>query len=437
VILEPEQEHAPLPVARAVRDLRVAVAGLRAEGRRIAFVPTMGALHEGHLSLVRAARDADHAVVLSVFLNPTQFGPSEDLERYPRREREDLAAAAAAGVDLAFLPSRDEMYPPDEATRVHVGGPAERLEGAARPGHFAGVATVVTKLVLAVRPDRLVLGQKDAQQVAVIRRMLADLLLDDVEVVTAPTVREADGLALSSRNAYLDAAERRAAPAVGRALAAARALAEEGEASGAAIERAARATLADEPAIEVEYAALVDPQTFAPVARVVAPALLCIAARLGTTRLIDNVTIPAPDRRKTVPPLGRTMLKSKIHRARVTDANLDYVGSITIDADLLDAADIRPYEQVTVLDVNNGARFETYTIEGPRGGGDVCLNGPAARLVHPGDVVIVLTYATYDEAALEDYEPLVVHVDAQNRAVSTANLETVPDGWGAATDSRR
>jgi aspartate 1-decarboxylase len=265
--------------------------------------------------------------------------------------------------------------------------------------------------------------------VAVVRRMLRDLHLDDVELVVGPTIREPDGLAMSSRNAYLDPSEREAALSLSRGLNAAVGLAEQGERDGKRLESAARAVIAADTRVELEYVAVVDPDSFMPVSEIRDDALMCIAARVGDTRLIDNMSIPTSTRRNHVPPLGRTMLKSKIHRATVTDANLDYVGSITLDRDLLEAADIKPYEQVQVLDINNGARFETYAIEGPRGGRDVCLNGPAARLVQPGDIVIVLTYADYPESELEDYAPLVVHVDEENNPVGTAMLETVPDDW--------
>jgi pantoate--beta-alanine ligase len=199
------------PVVRTVAELRVALAKARAEGRLIALVPTMGALHEGHRSLIARAGDGGHLVVVSIFVNPTQFGAGEDLQAYPRDEPRDLDLAEDAGAELVFAPGVGEIYPDGFATIVHVGGPSAGLEGAARPTHFDGVATVVTKLLLAARPDRAVFGQKDAQQVAVIARLVRDLHLDDIELVVAPTVREPDGLALSSRNAYLGPGDRGAA----------------------------------------------------------------------------------------------------------------------------------------------------------------------------------------------------------------------------------
>jgi pantoate--beta-alanine ligase len=392
----------------------------------------MGAFHEGHLSLMRRAAADGHAVVVSLFVNPTQFGPGEDLAAYPRDEARDLALAAAAGADLVWAPGAEDVYPEGFCTRIEVAGPSQGLEGAVRPHHFGGVATVVAKLILAVRPDRVVFGQKDAQQVAVVRRLMRDLHLDDVGLVVAPTVREPDGLAMSSRNAYLGPEDRAAAVALSRALDAAGALAAEGEEDAGRLEQAAMAVLRAERRCDPEYARVVDPDTFEPIRRLGGgPALLAVAARVGPARLIDNLPLPTPtSRRPPVPPRTRTMLKSKIHRATVTDADLNYVGSITVDRDLLDLADMLPYEQVSVLNINTGARFETYAIEGPRGGGDICLNGAAARLAQPGDLVIVLTYAQYDETETRGHEPLVVHVDERNRPTAMVG-DALPAEWGA------
>lgn len=427
-------DPSPLPTAaptvvRTVADLRRAVGALREAGRRIAVVPTMGAFHEGHLELMRLAGADGHAVVVTLFVNPTQFAAGEDLSRYPRDEDRDLALAAGAGVDLVFAPGVQEVYPEGFGTAITVSGPSAGLEGAARPEHFGGVATVVAKLMLAVRPHRAVFGRKDAQQVAVVRRLLADLHLDDIELVVGPIVREPDGLAMSSRNAYLGPEDRAAAVALHRGLLAAEALAQEGEADATRIAGAAASVIGAEPRCALEYAQVVHPDTFVPLSRLEGPALLCVAARVGPARLIDNIPLPTKPRRADVPPRSRTMLKSKIHRATVTDADLNYVGSITVDTDLLDAADIRPYEKVSVLNINTGARFETYAIEGPRGGGDICLNGAAARLAQPGDLVIVLTYADFEEQELEGYEPIVVHVDSENRQVDATAPGTVPVMW--------
>jgi pantoate--beta-alanine ligase len=258
----------------------------------------MGALHEGHLSLIGHAREQCDVVVVSLFVNPAQFNESTDLERYPRREADDEALAAAAGADVLFAPSAEEVYPAGFATSVEVLGLTDRLEGAVRGnGHFRGVSTVVTKLLGMTQPDVAYFGQKDAQQVLVVRRLVADLNLP-VLVAACPTVREADGLAMSSRNALLDPAERERAAGLSRALAAAAALAEGGERSAPALLAAAQAELA---ALDIrpEYLALVDKQTLEPAAELVAETLLAVAARFGEVRLIDNVVLapaaaPAP-----------------------------------------------------------------------------------------------------------------------------------------------
>jgi pantoate--beta-alanine ligase len=278
-------------IVRTVGDLRRAVAALRADGRPVAVVPTMGALHAGHLSLLDVAGRDGHAVVMTLFVNPTQFGEGEDLSRYPRDEARDVALAAERGAALVFAPGHDEVYPAGFATTVTVAGPSRGLEGAARPGHFDGVATVVAKLLLALRPDRAVFGQKDAQQVAVVRRMLRDLHLDDVELVVGPTVREPDGLAMSSRNAYLGPEDRAAAAALHRGLSAAAARVAVGERDAAAAEAAARAVIGAEPRVALEYVRAVDPETFAPLTTLEGPALLAVAARVGPARLIDNVPL--------------------------------------------------------------------------------------------------------------------------------------------------
>jgi pantoate--beta-alanine ligase len=421
----------PLPpaVVRTVPELRDAIAALRARGRQVTLVPTMGAFHEGHLSLMRRAAQDGSAVVVSLFVNPAQFAPTEDLASYPRDEERDVALAGSAGADLVWAPSVHDVYPDGHSMAITVGGPATVLEGASRPHHFGGVATVVAKLLAAVRPDRVVFGQKDAQQVAVIRRLMADLHMDDIEMIVAPIVREHDGLAMSSRNAYLGPGDRAAAVVLSRALDAASGLADEGEADASRIADAALAVLAAEPRCEPEYATVVHPDTFATLDRLEAPALLCVAARVGPARLIDNRELHVPTTRRTAVPRARTMLKSKIHRATVTDANLNYVGSITVDRDLLDLADIREYEKVSVLNINTGGRFETYAINGPRGRGDVCLNGAAARLAHPGDLVIILTYADFEESEIRDgHEPTVVHVNSRNEVTELIE-DMVPVMW--------
>jgi pantoate--beta-alanine ligase len=271
-------------------ELRAALAAARSDGAVVGFVPTMGALHAGHRSLLAAARRETGFVVASVFVNPLQFGPTEDLATYPRDRDGDLAVLEAHGVDLAFLPGEKEMWPAEPQVRVRVGALGERLEGARRPGHLDGVATVVAKLLHLVGPSRAYFGQKDAQQLAVVRRMVADLAFPN-EIVACPTVREPDGLAVSSRNAYLSAGERARAPVLYRALEAGRARWAAGERDPAAVERAAEEVLATAAGVDTEYVALVEPDGFGPVGRAEAGHVLAVAARLGRTRLIDNVIL--------------------------------------------------------------------------------------------------------------------------------------------------
>jgi pantoate--beta-alanine ligase len=275
---------------RTVGELRAALAPARRAGSTIGLVPTMGALHEGHLSLIRRAREQCDTVVVSLFVNPAQFNERSDLEHYPRSERHDAGLAAEAGADLLFAPSVEEVYPPGFATAVEVLGLTDRLEGAARgASHFRGVTTVVTKLVCMTMPDTLYLGQKDAQQVVVIRRLLADLNLP-VQVEALPTVREADGLALSSRNALLDPRARERAQALSVALRAAGELAAAGERSPEALLGAAHAALAA-AGVRADYVELVDPDTLEALAELDRPALLLLAARVGQVRLIDNAVL--------------------------------------------------------------------------------------------------------------------------------------------------
>ncbi len=251
-------------------------------GDSIGLVPTLGALHAGHRSLIDRARAENTKVVVSIFVNPIQFGAGEDLARYPRPIEADLEMLSSAGVDAVYMPRVEDMYPQGSTTRVVVGGVAEPLEGAARPGHFEGVATVVTKLFWAVRPGRAYFGQKDAQQLAVVRRLAADLDTG-VEVVACPTVRDADGLAVSSRNAYLDTAERAAAASLSRALRAASEKYRAGEHDPARVKAVMEAVLGAEPLARVEYAEVVDPGDFS------SPGSLAVlAVRIGSTRLIDN-----------------------------------------------------------------------------------------------------------------------------------------------------
>lgn len=267
--------------------MRARAEDLRRDGRRIAVVPTMGALHEGHLALLRAARARADIVILTIFVNPTQFGPGEDLARYPRDEAGDIAKARGAGIDLAFCPEAAAMYPEGAQTFVEVRELQQPLCGASRPGHFAGVATIVTKLFHLTQPHLAVFGEKDYQQLAIIRRMVRDLDFE-IEIHSVPIVREPDGLAMSSRNAYLSAEERAAALALSKGLAAAESAFAAGERDAAALIAAARRVVDAEPRMRVDYLELRDAAELTPLSRVERPAVLAVAAFVGTTRLIDN-----------------------------------------------------------------------------------------------------------------------------------------------------
>jgi len=258
--------------------------------RPVGLVPTMGYLHRGHIELARRARNESATVVASIFVNPTQFGPSEDFGRYPRAFERDLGLLRDVGVDVVFAPPPEEMYPSGFSTWVDVEGVTAPLEGASRPGHFRGVATVCNKLFNIVDPDLAFFGQKDAQQVAVIRRMVRDLDMN-LEIVVAPTVREPDGLAMSSRNAYLSAEERAAAPVLHRALTAAMAMRRDGCLDAAAVVRRMRDVIGAEPLARLDYAAVVDPLSFKEFESLESPGLAVLAVRLGTTRLIDNMLL--------------------------------------------------------------------------------------------------------------------------------------------------
>lgn len=275
-----------MQVLHTIAEMRAA----RQNMGRLGLVPTMGYLHAGHLSLVARARAECPAVAASIFVNPTQFGPNEDLSRYPRDLPRDLELLEAAGVDLVFAPEPSEMYPPGFDTQVRVGGITEVLEGAARPGHFSGVATVVVKLLNIIQPTLAYFGQKDAQQCVVIRKLARDLDLP-VDVVIAPTVREADGLALSSRNRYLTPPQRAVAPAIFQGLSAAQHLFDAGERDGEILRQAIRAVIAAQPDLKVDYVSVADPETLRALPTVQQQALASVAARLGATRLIDNLIL--------------------------------------------------------------------------------------------------------------------------------------------------
>lgn len=274
-------------LVRTIADLRKNVSAARKRGKRVGLAPTMGALHEGHLSLVRAARETCDYVVVTIFVNPTQFGPGEDLEKYPRTLDADVEALAGCGADLVFAPDVREVYAADHQTWVEVEGISRPMEGEFRPGHFRGVATVVLKLLNMVGADAAFFGQKDYQQALVIRRMASDLNLP-TEIHVCPTVRERDGLAMSSRNAYLSPAARRQAVVLSRSLWLAQDLIDEGERIAARITARMRELILAAPSAEIDYIALVDPQTLHAVAEITGETLAVLAVKFEGTRLIDN-----------------------------------------------------------------------------------------------------------------------------------------------------
>ena len=261
-------------------------------GKRVGFVPTMGALHDGHLSLVRAAREQCEVVVVSIFVNPTQFGPNEDFAKYPRTFERDRTMLESQNADVIFSPSTAEMYPPGATTWVTVEGLSDKLDGRSRPGHFRGVTTVVSKLFNIVQPDSAFFGQKDAAQVAIIRKMVRDLNFD-VQIVVCPIVREKEGLAMSSRNAYLSPEDRKRALVLSRSLRHLQELVEQGETNSAALIAAGKQVIAEEPSVRLDYFEIVDRDTLDPLPNVSSGALVAVAAYVGSTRLIDNAIISA------------------------------------------------------------------------------------------------------------------------------------------------
>ena len=273
-----------------IEDMRAACRAARSDGTRLGFVPTMGALHEGHLSLVRAAKAGCDLVAASIFVNPTQFGPAEDLAKYPRTFDRDRNLLEKEGVELLFAPSVEEMYPAGAVTWVEVDGLSSKLDGRSRPGHFRGVTTVVAKLFHVVEPDEAFFGEKDAAQVAIIRRMACDLNFP-TKIVACPIVREPDGLAMSSRNAYLDAPQRKQALVLQRSLMRVKKLWEAGEHDGEKLVAAGREEVARESVVRLDYFEIVDAENLDPVRNVGSGALAAVAAFVGTTRLIDNVRL--------------------------------------------------------------------------------------------------------------------------------------------------
>ncbi len=281
-----------MEVIRAIAMARKACDAARSAGRTVGFVPTMGAFHDGHVSLMRRARDERDAVVVSIFVNPLQFGPGEDLSRYPRDEQRDLSMAGELGVDVVFAPTVEEMYPAGEpAVSVDPGPLGDRLEGAVRPGHFRGVATVVAKLFEVVGPSTAYFGEKDAQQLAVIRHMVRDFSFP-IDVVGCPTVRELDGLAMSSRNAYLSPVQREAAGCLFLALSEAAEMARGGERDAARLVAAMAREIGATPEARIDYAAVVDEERFEEVGTISGPARALVAAKFGETHLIDNLLLP-------------------------------------------------------------------------------------------------------------------------------------------------
>jgi pantoate--beta-alanine ligase len=281
-----------LKIVHTISEVREAVAAARAEGKIVGLVPTMGALHEGHLTLIRRARQECGFVGVSIFVNPTQFGPSEDFTRYPRTLDSDSDMCREAGVDLIFAPNAREMYPEGFDSWVDVGGVTEMLEGASRPGHFRGVATVCLKLFNISQPDRAYFGMKDYQQLQVINKMVRDLDVP-IEIVPVEIVREPDGLAMSSRNRYLSPDERRAALILRDAIAAAKSEFHGGERDALTIQQVLRAQLDSEPLAGIDYAVVVDAETLLPVEMIELPAVVLLAVRIGSTRLIDNAVLGA------------------------------------------------------------------------------------------------------------------------------------------------
>jgi pantoate--beta-alanine ligase len=288
----PEATFPAMKIYETIEEMRAACRAARRGGRRLGFVPTMGALHEGHLSLIRVAKADCDIVAASIFVNPTQFGPNEDLARYPRDFERDRDLLAKEGVELLFAPSVEEMYPAGAVTWITVEGLSGKLDGRSRPGHFRGVTTVVAKLFHIVEPDAAFFGQKDAAQLAIIRRMVRDLKFP-VEIVAGAIVREADGLAMSSRNAYLDSAQRQQALVLHRALMRVKTLLEVGERDAVTLIAAGREEIAAETSVRLDYFEIVDPDTLDPVKNLAAGALVAVAAFVGATRLLDNILLSA------------------------------------------------------------------------------------------------------------------------------------------------
>ncbi|GFR34235.1 pantoate--beta-alanine ligase [Thermobrachium celere] len=277
-------------IIKSVDEMKRHMKDIKKQGRSIGFVPTMGYLHEGHMSLIKRARGENEVVVVSVFVNPTQFGPNEDYERYPRDEERDKKMCEEAGCDILFMPNKDDMYRENYSTYVEVYGLTEGLCGAKRPGHFRGVATIVTKLFNIVKPDRAYFGQKDAQQLAVIKRMVKDLDFD-IEIVGCEIVRDVDGLALSSRNTYLSEEERKQAPILYKSLLKAKEEIEKGERASEKLIDLIKTTILEMPDAQIDYIEIVNNETLKPIEKVEGEVLIALAVKFGKTRLIDNMAV--------------------------------------------------------------------------------------------------------------------------------------------------
>jgi pantoate--beta-alanine ligase len=388
---------------------------LREKGQTIGFVPTMGALHAGHMALVRAARKQNKLVVVSIFVNPTQFGPNEDLNHYPRPLFQDRKLLQEEKVDYLFLPESKTLYPEGFSSWVEVSEElTTKLCGAFRPGHFRGVTTIVAKLFNLVRPHRAYFGAKDYQQATVIRRMNQDLDFG-IDIKVVPTVREKDGLAMSSRNAYLSLEERARALSISETLFWLRDEIKSGTQDFQTLKQTARIKL-DQKVDRIDYLEIVDAETLETLTQPQSKMVVLTACFVGKTRLIDNVI---PDAAIYVEGkiMQRQILNGKIHRATVTDAHIDYPGSITIDPKLLNAADIVPGEKVLVTNLTNGARIETYALPGKPGEGEICLNGGAAKHGKKGDLVIIMTFVVMTDDEIKNHRQKIVHVDARNQIV--------------------
>lgn len=404
-----------MKVIHTIKDLQAELSVLKAQGKKVGLVPTMGALHAGHASLVKRSVNENEVTVVSVFVNPTQFNDKNDLVKYPRTLDADCKLLEACGATYAFAPSVEEMYPEPDTRQFSYAPLDTVMEGAFRPGHFNGVCQIVSKLFEAVKPHRAYFGEKDFQQLAIIREMVRQMQFD-LEIVGCPIVREEDGLALSSRNARLSAEERENALKISQTLFKSRTFAATHTVSETL--KFVEDAIAAVPGLRLEYFEIVDGNTLQKVDNWNQTSYVvgCITVFCGDVRLIDNIKYKLK-LKKDEPLMMIEVLKSKIHCARVTEANLNYMGSITIDENLLDAANMIAGEKVYIADNNNGERFETYIIKGERGSGKICLNGAAARKVQPDDIVIIMSYALMDFEEAKSFKPTVIFPDPATNSV--------------------